>query len=152
MTIRNNCRIEGVDNYEGVQYSPDIVIGDKVKIQQNFHLTCASKVVIGKNTAIAANVSITDVNHGYQDISLPPERQPLKVSPVFIAENCKIYNNVVILPGTKLGKHNIVGANSVVSGTFPDYSVIVGAPAKLIKQYNPTSNSWDKPVSRTFDS
>lgn len=43
--------------------------------------------------------------------------------------------NSVILPGAILEKHCVVGANSVVSGVFDDYSVIVGTPAKVVKKY-----------------
>jgi acetyltransferase-like isoleucine patch superfamily enzyme len=144
VVIRHHARIEGINKYAGVNFDPQIIIGDNVRIQQNLHLTCASKITIGRHTAIAANVSITDINHGYEDINIPPEEQPLQIIEVTIGEACKIYNNVVILPGTVLGKHNIVGANSVVRGVFPDYSVIVGAPAKIVKRYNVTTRLWEK--------
>ena len=42
------------------------------------------------------------------------------------------------------GKHCVIGANSVVTKDIPDYSVAVGAPAKVIKQYNATTNQWEK--------
>jgi acetyltransferase-like isoleucine patch superfamily enzyme len=142
--IRNNARVEGVVQYEKVKFNPVILIGDNVSIEQNLHLTCANKIVIGSDTAIAANVTITDINHPYTNISLPPEKQALQISEVIIGESCKVYNNVVILPGTVLGKHNIVGANSVVSGVFPDYCVIAGAPAKIIKLYNGRTGKWEK--------
>ena len=144
VVIRNNSRIEGVYNYEGVSYTPHIVIGNEVKIQQNMHLTCASSVHIGDNTAIAANVTISDIDHGYQDIHTPPEKQPLRVYPVVIHADCKIYNNAVILPGTILGKHCVVGANSVVKGIFPDFCVIAGIPAKIMKRYNAGTGQWEK--------
>lgn len=142
--IRNNSRVEGVSEYAKIKFNPVIQIGNNVSIEQNLHLTCANKIVIGNDTAIAANVTITDINHQYINISLPPERQPLQVSEVNIGIACKIYNNAVILPGTSLGAHNIVGANSVVSGTFPDYCVIAGAPAKIVKRYNPETGNWEK--------
>lgn len=144
IAIWNHARIEGISEYEGVKFSPAIIINDGVTIQQNLHLTCAKKVEIGKNTAIAANVTITDINHGYERIDMPPERQPIEVTDVSIGDDCKIYNNVVILPGSKLGKHNIVGANSIVRGTFPEYCVIAGTPAKIIKRYNPETSVWEK--------
>ena len=50
--------------------------------------------------------------------------------------------NSVILPGTILGKHCVVGANSVVSGVFDDYSVIVGSPARVVKKYNKETREW----------
>ncbi|WP_421945870.1 acyltransferase [Pedobacter sp.] len=142
--IQPNSRIEGVFSYEGVSFLPEISIDDCCTIQQNLHLTCGRKIYIGKNTAIAANVTITDINHPYENIDLPVERQPLTTNPVYIGDDCKIYNNVVILPGTYIGKHCVIGANSVVSGDFSDFAVIVGAPAKIIKRYCLETNQWKR--------
>lgn len=41
----------------------------------------------------------------------------------------------VVLPGARIGKHVTIGANSVVTGEIPDYSVAVGSPAKVIRRY-----------------
>lgn len=142
--IQPNSRIEGITSYEGVRFSPHIEISENCSIQQNLHLTCAKHIFIGKNTAIAANVTITDINHPYENIDLPIEKQALKVTPVHIDADCKIYNNAVILPGTNIGKHCVVGANSVVFGNFPDYCILVGAPAKIIKRYCFDSAKWKK--------
>lgn len=150
ITVGNNvsigwrARIEGVKQYQNESFSPRIIISDGVSIQQNLHLTCADFIEIGKNTAIAANVSITDIHHPYNDINIPIEQQNLKVKPVTIGENCKIYNNAVIMQGTKIGKHCTIAANSVVSGEFEDYCVIVGAPAKIIKRYSFEKQAWLK--------
>jgi acetyltransferase-like isoleucine patch superfamily enzyme len=141
--IGGNARIEGIMRYEGVGFSPSILIGDGVSIQQNIHLTCASRVEIGANTAIAANVSITDINHPYENPLLPPERQPIETKPVAIGEDCKIYNNAVILPGTVLGRHTIVAANSVVTGrTYPPFCVLAGAPAVIKRKYVEQEKRW----------
>jgi acetyltransferase-like isoleucine patch superfamily enzyme len=43
----------------------------------------------------------------------------------------------VVLPGADIGRHVVIGANSVVTGTIPDYSVAVGAPAKVIRRHLP---------------
>src|SRR5260221_12376808 len=61
--IRDFARLEGIDKYEGILFNPVIEIGNNVSIEQNLHLTCAKKISIGQNTAIAANVTITDINH-----------------------------------------------------------------------------------------
>ena len=53
-----------------------------------------------------------------------------------IGNDCLIGMNSVILPGTHLGNHCIVGANSTVRGEFPDYCVIAGSPARIIKRYD----------------
>ncbi|MBK0384098.1 hypothetical protein I5M32_14100 [Pedobacter sp. SD-b] len=144
VVIREYARVEGITKYAGENFFPKIEFGENVKIQQSLHLTCAKKVFVGKETAIAANVTITDINHGYEILDIPPERQKINVQEVYIGMNCKIYNNAVILPGTILGKQVIVGANSVVKGVFPDYCVIAGAPAKIIKRYNFTNKQWEK--------
>ena len=142
--IRNNARIEGVSCYNDRKFSPIIVIGDNVTIEQRCHITCADCIEIGKDTAIAANVSITDIDHPYDDIAVPIERQNITVEPVHIGEGCKIYNNVVILQGVKIGKHVTIGANSVVTKSVPDYCVVVGAPAFIVKKYNFESHKWDR--------
>lgn len=143
--VRNHARLEGVDKYMKVRFSPLISFGDNVLIEQNFHLTCAGSIKIGRNTAIAANVTVTDINHRYEDPSISPEFQNIEIKEVLIGENCKIYNNAVILPGTKLGKHCIVGANTVVAGkAYPDYSVIVGSPSRIVKRYNFETKQWLK--------
>ncbi len=142
--IYDHARIEAVCSYEGQSFQPRIVFHDHVQIQQNLHMTCASHIELGRFTSLGANVTITDIHHPYEDINLPIEKQPIQTREVIIGEECKIYNNAVILPGTILGKHCTVGANSVVSGTFPDFSVIVGAPAKVVKRYSITNQSWLK--------
>lgn len=142
--IWRNARIEGVKNYLDQTFEPVIILHNNVSIQQNIHLTCATCVEIGKYTAIASNVTITDIHHPYTDIDTPIELQPIETKSVFIGESCKLYNNCVILPGTTIGKHCTIGANSVVSGNFPDYSVIVGSPAKIVKRYSMDKQAWFK--------
>ena len=144
VSIGNKARIEGVKQYQTEKFDPKIILKDGVTIQQNIHLTCAELVEIGKNTAIAANVSITDIHHPYDDINIPIEHQNIKTAPVIIGDDCKIYNNSVIMQGTRIGKHCTIGANSVVSGNFDDYCVIVGSPAKIIKRYSFEKQAWLK--------
>lgn len=139
-----NCRIEGIEQYNTQHFSPEIILLDGVTIQQNLHLTCATKITIGENTAIAANVSITDIHHPYDDPAIPIEKQNIITDSVNIGPDCKIYNNVVVLPGVSIGKHCTIGANSVVTHDIPDYSVAVGAPAKVIKRYNFETKQWEK--------
>lgn len=140
--IFKNCRIEGVPSYEGICYKPNIILQNGVSIQQNSHITCAECIEIGENTAIASNVTITDIDHPYQDIAIPIERQKLKTKPVKIGRDCKVYNNAVILQGSVIGNHCVVGANSVVKGIFPDYSIIVGTPARIVKRYDLECGQW----------
>jgi acetyltransferase-like isoleucine patch superfamily enzyme len=144
VSIGYHARIQGISSYMGDTFNPHIKIGENVSIQQNLHLTCANSIVIGKNTAIAANVTITDIHHPYDDVSMPIERQKLVVKEVEIGKDCKIYNNAVILPGVHIGKHVTIGANSVVANDIPSFTVAVGSPAKVIRQYDFEKKEWIK--------
>jgi len=138
------ARIEGVTIYNGKRFTPNIIFRQGCTVQQGLHLTCANSVVIGKNTAIAAYVTITDIHHPYDDVTLPIERQDIDVSEVVIGDDCKIYNGAVITPGVHIGKHVTIGANAVVTCDIPDYSVAVGAPAHVVKSYNFKTKQWER--------
>ena len=140
----NNLRLEAVVRYGGGVFSPLLVFGNNVVINQNFHCTCASEIKIGEGTSITANCGVFDIIHPYEDIALNPRLAPIQTKPVIIGRDCIIGMNSVILPGTQLGNHCVVGANSTVSGIFPDNCVIVGSPAKVVKQFDLNSKTWIK--------
>lgn len=121
-----------------------IVIQDEVSVQQNVHITAGGRLEIGKKTLILANSFITDIDHGYEEIGTHVLEQKIKITPTQIGENCFIGMGAAIMAGTVLGRQCVVGANSVVRGKFPDYSVIAGAPAKVIKIYNHERGEWEK--------
>jgi len=142
--IFDDARIEGISSYANKSFSPHIVLEDGVILNQRCHITAADTLVIGKNTTISFDVSIQDTDHEYEDLSLPILKQPIKVSKTQIGENCFIGSGAKIQAGTILGRHCVVGTNAVVRGHFPDYCVIAGVPARIIKQYNPTTNIWER--------
>jgi len=135
--IYPNARIEALG--KGL-----ICIGDDVSIGQCLHLISAEKVVIGERSTLSANVFITDVDHEYDAIDVHIMDQPLIKTPTIIGPNCFLGYGAVLRAGTRLGKQCIVGANAVVKGDFPDYCVIAGNPAKIIKKYNEVSQLWEK--------
>lgn len=121
-----------------------IYIHDNVSIGQNFHCTSAGKLIIGKDTTILGNTFITNIDHEYRTIGVHVMDQPMIVKDTFIGENCFIGYGAAIQAGTKLGKQCVVGTNAVVRGEYPDYSVIVGVPAKIVKRYNSETKEWEK--------
>ena len=134
--IWHHARIEGVEEYSGKFFAPEIILGDGVEIQQRVHITAASKLIIGNNTSILPDVLVTDINHSYDENDKPKGEQSISSKPTFIGSNCSIGAGTKILAGTNLGDGCVVGANSVVTGEFPPRSVIAGAPAKLIRIYD----------------
>lgn len=138
------ARIQGVGRYNSTNFTPIIVLHDNVSIEQNVHITCANRVEVGDNTAIAAHVTITDIEHPYEDINIPVELQDIRVKEVIIGNGCKIYNGAVILPGVHIGNHCVIGANSVVNSDIPDNCVAAGAPARIVRYYDSVTRSWCK--------
>lgn len=132
------ARIEVIDK------NSSIVFEDNISIGQNFHITSGGNLVIGKNTTFAENIMITNIDHDYQEINKHILEQSHIINETKISENCFIGYGAVIQAGTILGKQCIVGANAVVRGTFPDYCVIVGAPARIVKRYDDQRCIWKK--------
>jgi acetyltransferase-like isoleucine patch superfamily enzyme len=123
----------------------EILIGDDTSIGQNLHLISSGEpLTIGKHTTISGNVFITNTDHNYQDIGVHILKQKYIVKTTSIGENCFIGYGAVIQAGTILGKQCIVGSNAVVRGIFPDYSVIIGSPARIVKKYNEITHTWEK--------
>lgn len=100
-------------------------------------------VSIGNNVMIAQNIVISGLNHGYEDITLPPSEQAVTCKPIIISDNVWIGANSVITAGVTLGKHCVIGAGSIVTKSIPEYSVAVGNPARVIKRYNSLNNIWE---------
>ncbi|MHC2115763.1 DapH/DapD/GlmU-related protein [Stenotrophomonas geniculata] len=75
---------------------------------------------------------------------MPVSHQPVTVKPTRIGDNCFIGVGARIQAGTVLGKGCVVGANAVVRGAFPAYSVLVGAPARAVRRYDPKDGSWNR--------
>lgn len=143
--IGNRVRIYPGVRIETHGQEGSIVIKDNVSIGQNFHITSSGfELVIGENTTILGNVFITNIDHDYRQIGVHILKQDFLIKDTKIGKNCFIGYGAAIQAGTILGRQCIVGANSVVRGKFPDYSVIVGAPAKIVKRYNPVTNTWEK--------
>lgn len=121
-----------------------IIFEDGISIGQNFHITSAGSLVIGENTTILGNVFVTNIDHQYTEIDKHILDQPIIVRETKIGSNCFIGYGSAIQAGTILGNQCIVGASSVVRGHFPDYSVIVGVPAKIVKRFNLETGLWEK--------
>lgn len=136
--IFSGIRMEAIDNGK-------IIIGDNVAIEQNAHIISHTlPLSIGNDTTISAGVYISNVNHKYENIHKSVMDQDVEIKKTIIGDNCFIGYGASILPGTILGKHCIVGANSVIKGTFPDNSIIVGAPGKIVKRYDETQQKWSR--------
>ncbi len=142
VVIMHHARIEAVYSYADDNFSPSIRIGNGTDIQQRVHITCAESIVIGNNVSILPDVLITDINHPYTDVLKPPKQCRLEHSSVTIGDETIVGMGARILPGVHIGKHCCIGTNAVVTKDIPDYSVAVGTPAVVIKQYDKENQKW----------
>ena len=122
--------------------NPVVRIGDRCLIGRGSGIVGHLAIEIGNDVWTGHHVYITDQNHGYEKIDLPISMQTQPEEPVVIGGGSWIGAGSVILPGAHIGKHVAIGANSVVTGSLPDYCVAVGAPARIIKQYS-SSSGWN---------
>ena len=112
-----------------------VSIGDRCLIGKGSGIVGHFSIEIGDDVWTGHHVYITDQNHDYRDVSMPISRQSMPEKPVRIGSGSWIGFGSVILPGAEIGEHVVIGANSVVSGPIPSYSVAVGAPARVIRRF-----------------
>lgn len=138
-------RMEAVKSYGGKKFHLRIEIGEHTSIGQNFHAAAASELIIGKDVTISGNVFAAACAHDYLEKDIHILRQNLTAEKTVIGDGSFIGFGACILPGARLGKQNIIGANSVVcKGEYPDYCVLAGIPAKIIKKMNQQTGKWEK--------
>jgi len=145
MTIEENVYIDAygylIANTEFNRH-PEFVIKSGTKIGNFNHISCANRLVIGKNVLTADRVYISDNFHIYDNIDIPIKDQSIgSKGEVIIGDNSWIGDGVTII-SCKIGKNCIIGANSVVLKDIPDYSVAVGSPARVVKKYSFEDGKW----------
>lgn len=141
--IHRNALITPIHEYEGHRYNPKISIGSDVYIGPNLFLGCVSRVVIGDGSVLSEYVYINDCSHGLDPTAGLIMKQPLiPGGDIVIGKACFIGLRAAIMPGVTLGDHCVVGINSVVTRSFPAYSMVCGSPARLVRRFDPELNSW----------
>ena len=123
--------------------SPVVRIGDRCLIGRGSGIVGHLAIDIGDDVWTGHHVYITDQNHGYEDVSRPISLQTQPEQPVTIGDGSWLGHGTVVLPGAQIGRHVVVGANSVVTGIIPDNCVAVGAPARVIRRHDP-ANGWKR--------
>lgn len=116
------------------QNNPRIIIGKNCRIGPDFVCSAFKKIEIGDNTLVSYGVSIIDHNHKFSPKKSPVASGVRDGKEIKIEKNCFIGAHSFILKGVHLGTYCVVGANSVVTKSFPAYCIIAGNPAKFVKK------------------
>ena len=109
----------------------DVVIGDHTRI--GLHCTVIGPVTIGSHVNLAQGITVTALNHNFEDAGLRIDEQGVSTKAVTIGDDVWIGTNAVILPGVTIGRHVVVAAGAVVTKDVPDHSLVAGVPAKVVK-------------------
>ena len=112
---------------------PVVRIGDRCLIGRGSGIVGHFSIDIGDDVWTGHHVYITDQNHGYDNADIPISMQSMPEKPVRIGSGSWLGHGTVVLPGADIGEHVVIGANSVVTGRIPSFSVAVGAPARVVK-------------------
>lgn len=143
VTIGAFSWLAAYESYQHFNYRPLLEIDDNVTIGRYVCITAINQVTIGKGCLLSEHVYISDHFHQNEPGCGQLVQQPLmSKGSVIIESNCFIGYRATVLSGVKLGSHCIVGANSVVTHSFPGYSMVAGVPARLIKKYCLKTKKW----------
>lgn len=110
----------------------DVVIGDHTRI--GIHNTIIGPVTIGNHVNLAQGITVTALNHNFDNTSNRIDEQGVSTKPVVISDDVWIGANAVILPGVTIGRHAIVAAGAVVTTDVPENTIVGGVPAKIMKK------------------
>ena len=109
----------------------DVVIGDYTRI--GLHSTVIGPVTIGNHVNLAQGITVSALNHNFEDTRLRIDEHGVNTSEIVIDDDVWIGANAVITAGVHIGRHSVVAAGAVVTKDVPEYSVVGGVPAKVIR-------------------
>lgn len=117
---------------KGAVFSSSVELGDYSGI--GIRSQIGGRTIIGKHVMMGPDVSIFVRNHVFSRTDIPMDQQGFsEEKPVTIADDVWIGAKVIILPGVHIGTGAVIGAGAVVTKDVPDYAVVGGNPARILK-------------------
>ena len=110
----------------------DVIIGDHTRI--GLHNTIIGPVTIGSHVNLAQGITVTALNHNFDNPQLRIDEQGVSTHPVTIGDDVWIGANAVVLPGVTIGSHSVIAAGAVVTKDIPPHSLAAGVPATIKKK------------------
>jgi acetyltransferase-like isoleucine patch superfamily enzyme len=132
---------------------PVIVLDDNCCIGHRCQVSGKNRIHLERDVILSPSVLVMDHSHAYDDITMPIGEQGVtEGGRIRIGQGSWIGFGAAIICARgelTLGRNCVVGANSVVLRSFPDYSVVVGNPARLLKYFDPEKQVWITPAARS---
>jgi acetyltransferase-like isoleucine patch superfamily enzyme len=144
ITIGDECQFDEYTHLLATNRSR-IVIGNNVRFANGFAHVVATfdEIVIEDHCLFAAFVQLITGNHGFDDVNTPiMDQLPCSTGPILVKRGGWVGRGANIMGGVTIGRNSVVGANAVVTRDVPDYTVVVGAPARVVKRYDCKAQSW----------
>lgn len=144
--LEKNVTLKFLEEFENFGYKlPNLKIDNGVTVGVGTIIAAAKLIHIKKDVLIASYCFIGDHDHEYSNINIPIRDQGYKnVKEIIIEKGAWIGANSTICSGVTVGKNSVVGANSVVTGDIPQFSLAVGIPAKVIKKFSLITKKWEE--------
>ena len=126
---------ENVNFEKGARFNPELSIGDYSGVGVN--CLVSGRTYIGNHVMMGPDCIMYSYSHAYDRLDVPMDQQGFEEpTPIHIGDDVWIGARVIILPGVKIGSHCIIGAGAVVTKDVPDYAIVGGVPAKVIRMRN----------------
>jgi len=136
----------GVYCPNGEKGNPMLVIEDGSAIHRRSQISARNYIHIERDVIMGPAALVMDHNHEYGDVTRPIKGQGVsKGGKIRIEQGCWIGHGAAIVCSQGdlvLGRNSVVAANALVTRSFPPYSVVVGNPARLAKQFDPIRGIW----------
>ncbi len=117
-------------------FGKHVFLGNNVNFNDNVFINGLGKVSIGNYFHTGVNLTIISTNHNFENATSIPYDKVRNNKPVIIKDFVWCGNNVTIIPGITIGEGAIIAAGSVVVKDVPDYAIVGGNPAKIIRFRN----------------
>ena len=118
----------------------EVIVGQRSLI--GFGSVIIGPVVVDDDVLLAQNVVLSALNHNYEDTRRPIREQGVNTRPIHVGKGAWLGAHAVVLPGVRIGTNAVVAAGAIVTKDVPDYSIVVGSPARVVRKYDPAEGSY----------
>ncbi len=146
VSLRKDAWLNVADDSQDRDAEPAIVLEDNCHIGYGSIISAKNRIHLESDVLVGQQVIIVDHNHAYEDINVPVVKQNItEGGRIRIGQGSWIGRGAAIIcPKGELviGRNCVIAVNSVVTRSIPDYCVVVGMPARIIRQYDPETRTW----------